>query len=203
MKRLFIVFINLMFIMCLASCGEIQDKINIDFIIEGKSYLVEINKGTSINNEIIPLSNKIKIIELYYDEDMKNKYDDSILNEDTKIYVKSMGEQKLYNKVCEAYFNKFIKPIRENSAVEDVWVFRYLGTYKDSYVAILLDKENCIFPDVVLRLEIEDIIFTLSYGYEIYVYNKGELMYLNIAYENQILAYEDIVQIHNNYCGKK
>lgn len=74
MKKVFLVFMSLMFIMCLAGCGEKEEKINIDFIIDGKSHLVEIDKGTSISNDMIPLSNEEEVIGLYYDENMMNKY---------------------------------------------------------------------------------------------------------------------------------
>ena len=48
---------SLMFIMCLAGCGDSQDKVNVDFVIDGKSHLVEINKGTSVSkDEQVPLS---------------------------------------------------------------------------------------------------------------------------------------------------
>ncbi len=203
MKKVFVVFMSLMFIMCLAGCNESKEKVNIDFIIDGESHLVQIDKGTAISKDIIPLSNKEEVVELYYDENMENEYDKSVLNEDLKMYVKHIGEEKLYNEVREAYFNRFIKPVRENSSIEDVWVFEYLGTYEDSYVAILLDKENCTFFDVVYRFEIEDLKFTYSEGYMIYVYNNGELMSLSIAYANHTLSYDDIVQIHNNYYRKQ
>ena len=78
MKKLFVVFMSLMFIMCLAGCGEKKEKININFIIDGKSHLVEIDKGTSISKDIIPLSNEEEVVELYYDENMINKYNDEI-----------------------------------------------------------------------------------------------------------------------------
>ena len=106
MKKVFLVFMSLMFIMCLAGCGEKEEKINIDFIINGKSYLVEIDKGTLISKDIIPLSNEEEVVELYYDENMENEYDSKVLNEDSKMYVKNMGEEKLYNEVCEAYLNE-------------------------------------------------------------------------------------------------
>lgn len=91
MKKVFIFFMCLMFIMCLTGCSEKEKKINIDFIIDGKSHLVEINKGTSISKDIIPLSNEEEVVELYYDENMENEYDSKVLNEDSKMYVKNMG----------------------------------------------------------------------------------------------------------------
>lgn len=88
MKKLFLVFMSLMFIMCLVGCDDSQDKITVNFIIDGKSHLVEIDKDTSINKEIIPLSNNEQIIELYYDADFSTSYEDEKISENTDIYVK-------------------------------------------------------------------------------------------------------------------
>lgn len=202
MKKVFLVFMNLMFIMCLVGCGEEKEKINIDFIIDGKSHLVEIDKGTSISNDIIPLSNEEVVVKLYYDENMENEYDSKVLNEDSKMYVKNMGEEKLYNEVCEAYLNKFIKPIRENSTVEDVWVFEYLGTYGDSYVAVILDRQNCLFTEQEYVMKIENLEFPYSNGYLIYAYNNGTFLILDEAYKNNIISYNQLVQIYNKYYNR-
>lgn len=202
MKKVFLVFMSLIFIMCLAGCSEKEEKINIDFIIDGKSHLVEINKGTSISKDIIPLSNEEEVVELYYDENMENEYVGKVLNEDSKMYVKNMGEEKLYNEVCEAYLNKFIKPIRENSTVEDVWVFEYLGTYGDSYVAVILDRQNCLFTEQEHMMKIENLEFAYSNGYLIYVYSNGIFLILDEAYKNNIISYNQLVQIYNKYYNR-
>lgn len=202
MKKVFLGFMSLMFIMCLTGCGENQEKINIDFIIDGKSHLVKIDKGTSIVKDLIPLSNDEEIIELYYDENMENEYDGKVLNEDSKMYVKNMGEEKLYNEVCEAYLNEFIKPIRENSTVEDVWVFEYLGTYGDSYVAVILDRQNCLFTEQEYVMKIENLEFAYSNGYLIYVYNNGAFLILDVAYKNNIISHDQLVQIYNKYYNR-
>lgn len=202
MKKVFLVFMSLIFIMCLAGCSEKEEKINIDFIIDGKSHLVEINKGTSISKDIIPLINEEEVVELYYDENMENEYVGKVLNEDSKMYVKNMGEEKLYNEVCEAYLNKFIKPIRENSTVEDVWVFEYLGTYGDSYVAVILDRQNCIFTEQEYVMKIENLEFAYSNGYLIYVYSNGIFLILDEAYKNNIISYNQLVQIYNKYYNR-
>jgi len=202
MKKVFLVFMSLIFIMCLAGCSEKEEKINIDFIIDGKSHLVEINKGTSISKDIIPLSNEEEVVELYYDENMENEYVGKVLNEDSKMYVKNMGEEKLYNEVCEAYLNKFIKPIRENSTVEDVWVFEYLGTYGDSYVAVILDRQNCLFTEQEYVMKIENLEFAYSNGYLIYVYSNGIFLILDEAYKNNIISYNQLVQIYNKYYNR-
>lgn len=197
-------------IMCLV-CGIMLvnnvrnriDKVNITFVMDGKETVVEVAKGYSISSDIIPLTAKNEFVELYYDENMECEYDGSVLNEDSKMYVKNMGEEKLYNEVREAYLNEYIKPVRENSTIEDVCIFEYLGTYGDNYVAIILDRKNCVFYDIVYSFEIEDLKFTCSEGYNIYVYNNGELMGLGMSYARNLLSYENIVQIYRIYYGKK
>lgn len=199
MKKVFMLLIVMLFGFGLVGCNESQDKINVDFIIDNKSHLVVIDKGTSISKDIIPLSNDEEVVELYYDENMENKYDDSILNEDSKMYVKNMGEEKLYKEVCKAYFDKFIKPVRENSSVEDVWIFEYLGTYGDSYVAIIIDRQNCVFTEEEYVMTIGNFEFAYSNGYLIYVYSKGTFLSLDVAYINNIISYEQLSHIYNKY----
>lgn len=199
MRRIFLIIMSLLFIMCLAGCSDSENKINIDFVINGKTHLVQIDKGTSISKNIIPLNSDEEIVELYYDENMENRYYDSVLYEDCKMYVKNMGKEKLYNEVCEAYFNEFIKPIRENSTVEDVWVFEYLGTYGHSYVAVILDRQNCDFPEIIKNYIIGNFCFSYSLGYDIIVYNENKFLKLNEAYDCNILNIFDIEKIYKKY----
>lgn len=98
--------------------------------------------------------------------------------------------------------NKFIKPIRENSTVEDVWVFEYLGTYGDSYVAVILDRQNCLFTEQEYVMKIENLEFAYSNGYLIYVYSNGIFLILDEAYKNNIISYNQLVQIYNKYYNR-
>lgn len=85
---MFIFFLLLLYIICLTGCKENDEKINIDFIIDGISHIVQIDKGTSIIKEVVPLNDNIVDFELYYDENMKNNYIDEKLYENIRIYVK-------------------------------------------------------------------------------------------------------------------
>ena len=103
------------------------------------------------------------------------------INKDTKIYLIKIEEQDLYTKACEAYWKQFIKPLREDLSIEDVWIYRYLGTYGDSYFAIILDGNNFIFPEHIIEYTIGGLDFSYSEGYEILVYNNGKNYYIIIC----------------------
>lgn len=100
MKKLFLVFMSMMLISCLVGCSINYEKVNINFIIDGKSYLVEIDKGGIISKDIIPLENK-ENVELYYDEKMENKYNNELVIENINIFVKVNNEliRSEYNKI--------------------------------------------------------------------------------------------------------
>ena len=87
---------------------------------------------------------------------LSDAYNKKIISQETlqkihKEYHNKTDEQDLYTKACEAYWKQFIKPLREDSSIEDVKMYRYLGTYGDSYVAIILDRKNCIFPEWIIE----------------------------------------------------
>ena len=248
---------------------KIIEKIIVEFIIDGVTYIVEINKGTSISREIIPLTNDGIIVELYYDEKMENKYNNELLNEDIKIYgKKSVNNQnnkvsitfifndaveivfidkgslitsdiipfnlenkvlKLYydndytheyngeqisksiniyiklideqitnmvDEVCDAFFNKFIKPKRKEAVIEDVIIFEYLGIYNGVFVGVFLDKKDCFFIERECQIIVEDLVFKYSYGYNIYVYDGTSFMDLLTAYNSSKLSYENLLIIY-------
>ncbi len=187
--------------MILIGCKE-NEKVNVEFIFEKTSYVVQINKGDIIKKDIIPINIKDQAIELYYDEKYENKYDGSSINKDTKIYLKKIEEQDLSTKACEAYWKQFIKPLIEDSSIEDVKMYRYLGTYGDSYVAIILDRKNCIFPERIIECIIGGLDFSYSDGYEILVYNNGEITTLSDAYNKKIISQETLQRIHKEYHNK-
>lgn len=68
--------------------GNKNEKVIVNFIVEGVSYEVEIEKGSLINKELIPLSNKELVLELYYDEKMEREYNFETIEDDIIIYVK-------------------------------------------------------------------------------------------------------------------
>ncbi|MBQ4570313.1 MAG: hypothetical protein IJB21_01300 [Bacilli bacterium] len=92
MKKILTIFMCLMFMMCFVGCSKSQDKIKVKFIFEDESYIVEIEKGTSINKDIIPLKNMKEDIELYYDEMYENIYNNNKIYTDMTIYVKTLKD---------------------------------------------------------------------------------------------------------------
>ena len=59
--------------MILIGCKE-NEKVNVEFIFEKTSYVVQINKGDIIKKDIIPINIKDQAIELYYDGNMRKYY---------------------------------------------------------------------------------------------------------------------------------
>lgn len=150
MKKAFLVFMGLMFTMCLVGCGEEKEKINIDFIIDGKSHLVEIDKGTSISKDIIPLSNKEEIIELYYDENMENEYDGKVLNDDSKMYVKTntISLENYLNKteqdeliIKNAYCNYVNNLLNSSFGINDFNIKYYLGKLTENIYVVVMHND--------------------------------------------------------------
>ena len=101
----------------------------------------------------------------------------------------------LIDKAREEYLNRYVKSKREDAVIEDVVLDEYLGTYKGVVVCVFSDKKS-VFTEQVLRFEIEDLVFTWSYGYDILVYDGTGFMDLQMAYNNSKLTYEDLLNIH-------
>ena len=148
---------------------------------------------------MVPINNKDEIVDLYFDNVYNKVYDNRTLCENNKIYVKTTKDEQLYLEVCKTYWEQFIKPNRDNSTIEDVWVYEYLGTYNNCFVAVLLDRKNCAFYDIIGRFTIADLEFTYSYGYHIMVYSDGAFLLLFEAYGQNLITYEDLKQIHYNH----
>ena len=74
MKRLLIMFIMLVTAFVLAGCNNESEKINIDFVIGNTSNIVQLKKGLTITNDIIPTQNTTCEIELFYDIEKNNIY---------------------------------------------------------------------------------------------------------------------------------
>lgn len=92
MKKLFLVFVCFIFSICLIGCNK--KKVYIDFIIDGKSYDVVVEKGTIISNNIIPLICNENNFELYYDKEQKMKYNNEEILNNITIYVNIQSEKE-------------------------------------------------------------------------------------------------------------
>jgi len=200
MKKVFLVFMSLMFIMCLAGCGKKEEMINIDFIIDGKSHLVEINKGTSISKDIIPLSNEEEVVELYYDENMENEYDGKVLNEDSKMYVKTdiKINDDMIKKIKSKYVSEYLLKYNENASIDEVHIDKFFGVYNDAYVLIMSND----YVEYLTVLTYDNVIgytFQYSNNNKIKVFFEASFYTLSEAYLKNVLSGEDIRDIHEKF----
>ncbi len=203
MKKIFLVFISLIFIMCLAGCGTNEDKIIIDFIIDGKSYLVKIDRGTSISKEIIPLSNDNESVELYYDENMENEYNDESINNDLIIYVKKMPEDLdvMITKAKKDFFEQY------NG---ELFTKECYGIYENSIFFFIhgeaFDVSNPKpVNQVITNIYIYGLSFSYKHDFTILMYNEGEFYDLSnpLAIEKVMkekkLNYESVQKLYNKH----
>ena len=69
MKKILILFICLFYFTCLIGCNNAEDKkLIVEFIIEDVTHNVEIDKGSKLVKDMVPITVKNDSIELYYDE---------------------------------------------------------------------------------------------------------------------------------------
>ena len=171
MKKIFLFFVCLIFIICLAGCGEKEDKINIEFIIDGKSHLIEIDKGTSISKDIIPLSNEEEVVELYYDENMEKEYDDEIINDDLIIYVKKLSGEIIINFQLNLieYINVSVNPQSAHSGIisgkekieEIIFKFNDICCEKVDLIELQnLEKEEGVF---IINIFYFNVVLSIAY----------------------------------------
>lgn len=194
--KIFLVF-SVIFFSLVGAIGCSNEKVKINFKVGEYSSIVEIDKGTIITEDIIPFIQN-ENIKLYYDEKFLNEYNNEEIYKNIDIYLQLIDEDdiNMIDKVCEAYFDRFIKPKREDAIIEDVKLFEYLGTYNGVFVGVLLDKKDCVFPEKECKIIVEDIVFYYSYGYNIYAYDGCVFMDLLTAYNNSKIVYEDLLNIY-------
>lgn len=196
MKKVLMICFILVVAYVLVGCNK-NEKVKINFKIGDFSSVVEVEKGTIITEDIIPfIQNKSN--KLYYDKNYSHEYDNEKIDKSMDIYVKLNDEESInmVDEVCEAYFNRFIKPKREDAVIEDAILFEYLGTYNGIFVGIFLDEKDCVFIEKECKIIVEDIVFNYSYGYNIYVYDGTNFMDLLTAYDHSKLTYENVLSIY-------
>ncbi len=203
MKRIIVLLMMLILSIVLVGCNN-EEKVKVNFKVGEFSSSVEIDKGTIISKDIIPfIQSKSK--KLYYDKNYSHEYNNEKIDKNIDIYVKLSVEESIdmVDEACEAYFNRFIKPKREDAVIEDVILFEYLGTYNGVFVGVILDKKNCVFVEKECQIVVADIVFKYSYGYFIYAYDGTNFMDLLTAYNNSKLTYENLLSIYKLYIKMK
>ncbi len=91
MKKIFMLFLFILSILCLLGCKKEIEKVKVNFIIDDISNVIEIEKGAKITNDLIPVDDFDEYeYDLYYDYKYKNKYNDEEINKDIDIYIKKI-----------------------------------------------------------------------------------------------------------------
>lgn len=112
MKKIIVLVIYLFYSICLIGCNNVEKgKVIVEFIIDDASYNVEIDKGSKLVKDMVPITVNNENIELYYNDNYTNNYDDEQIESNIKIYVKIVKEDleitKIYNLV-EIYEKKLV-----------------------------------------------------------------------------------------------
>ena len=155
MKK-YALIILLLFLTLFIGCNKTNERIYINFIVEDKSYLVEINKADIITNEIIGIENKDDIVGIYYDESYTIEYNNEPLLKNTNLYVKM-------DTIIEVTFklktDEFKVEINKNEIIDEdilskftqinVQVIYYDSDYKQKY------NNEPLVQDIVLYVKEE------------------------------------------------
>ena len=104
MRKIILLFICLFCSICLIGCNNVENgKVIVEFIIDDVSYNVEIDKGSKLVKDMVPITVNNENIELYYDDNFTNNYGNEQIESNIKIYVKIVKEDleitKIYNLV--------------------------------------------------------------------------------------------------------
>ena len=129
-----------------------------------------------------------------------NSKSTEIGDDDLKVDKTELSEDHLLLESKQAYLDLYIKRNRKDATIDDVWLFNYLGKYNDCIVGVFLDRKNCLFTEEVLTIQIDNLCFYYSYGYEILVYKGGAFYTLYEAYyTSKVLDIIDINYIYKVY----
>ncbi len=211
MKKVFLIFMSIMLIMCFAGCNE-NEKVNINFIMDGTSHMVEFNKGCSITDDVIPLSSQERIIEIYYDEEYKNKYDNASINDDITMYVKIIIDDlnKYLEKteadeliIKQAYCNQV--NVFQNISYEpnDFNIKWYFGKLAENKYVVVMENDIRTNIDQYQNIQCNNYtvdLTTFEYLPEIIsIIFEGKYYDIKQAFEQNIILRDDVKTIKYIY----
>ena len=116
MKKIIVLFMMLILSIAIVGCNN-KEKVNVNFIIDGNTILVQLDKGSVITKDIVPLTqeNKQTEIKLYYDAKKKKEYNNEKIESDITIYVKEEvvldEETEKYIKQCYVNYHMAKDPV--------------------------------------------------------------------------------------------
>jgi len=171
MKRILMVFVSLIFIICLISCNEEEkvEEINIKFVIEENIYDIKKEVNYIVNIDDIPNISEEDIEGIYYDKEYTKEYNGEIIQDDIVLYVKTLEEKVLFEVVIKFNNVDYILEYEKNEIVncEDIlldghWEIR--GLYYDSEFINKYNGEK-VFENLILYIdavEMIDVIFIID-----------------------------------------
>lgn len=197
MKKFFLLYIIIILLATLVGCKQ-EEIVNVSFIIEGKTQVIEVKKGTSLTRDMIPVNN-VEEVELYYDKEYKNKFDNGIINNDIVLYVKNKLE-RLDDDTTINIKTSYIKNFcNKDTHLNEIIIEGYYGCYND-YYAVLIKELNKGDTGVIRKVIIENLIFNYPFdNREILLYKNDSFTTLDKAFENEYIIMDDLVKIYQLY----
>lgn len=130
-------------------------KHSVNFIIDGKSVIVEMESKSIITEEIIPYEGPFDIL-LYYDELYEQQYNNEKILHDTTIYIKELNPNQIYVKFV-INSEVVIKKMNKNSKItfDDIpedYNDIYIGSYYDNQFNNHYNGE-ALFEDTTIYLK--------------------------------------------------
>ena len=96
MKKILNICFIFFILVVLSGCNNINNNVNIDFIIGAREESIIKLRGELITLNDIKTVDHEQIIGIFYDSDYVNEYKDEPINEDTIIYVNVKEQSPVY-----------------------------------------------------------------------------------------------------------
>ena len=187
MKRVLMICSILVMVLIFVGCSE-NKKVNVDFIIDGTLYSIEINKGNSININDIPSDINQKNIKLYYKDLSFKEYKQEPIESDTEIFVL---DKELENKIKEIFIEKNKEDLKNVSISE----LELRPIFIDNNIWVLFIDGGFYYTQQVTSEKISDIVIGYSSGQRLLVYKENNLYTLNDAFTNGVISYDILLEI--------
>ncbi|MDY3899423.1 MAG: hypothetical protein SOZ32_04365 [Bacilli bacterium] len=197
MKKIIVLFMMLILSIAIVGCNN-KEKANVNFIIDGNTILVQLDKGSVITKDIVPLTkeNKQTEIKLYYDAKKKKEYNNEKIESDITIYVK---EEVVLDEETEKYIKQcYINSLNSSEtpiSIDKIVIEKYYGYYNGAYVALLI-RTDCMYLEVITSERVGGRVFIYPTSNPIKVFYNESVYFLTTAYLHDILSSDDIEQIY-------
>ena len=199
MKKIIVLFMMLILSIAIVGCNNKEKvNVNVNFIIDDNAVLVQLDKGSVITKDIVPLTqeNKQTEIKLYYDEKYEREYNNEKIESDITIYVK---EEVVLDEETEKYIKQcYINSLNSSEtpvSIDKIVIEKYYGCYNGAYVALLI-RTDCMYLEVITSERVGGRVFIYPTSNPIKVFYNESVYFLTTAYLHDILSSDDIEQIY-------